>query len=70
MDLDLDRVDRQKKKRYFFEPVKYRKAATLISIIKDHVRSNPFSIADLLKVHSRLDRYNFINLTVNHSLNC
>ena len=56
-------------KKCFFKTVEDRKAETLISIIKEHIKPGTTIISDCWKAYNRLEEEGFKHLTVNHSLN-
>ena len=56
-------------KKCFFTTVEDRKADTLVTIIKQHIKPGTTIISDCWKAYSSLNSEGFTHLTVNHSVN-
>ena len=56
-------------RRCFFEIVADRREATLLEIIKRHIRPGTTIVSDMHRSYFNLGHHGFNHLTVNHSLN-
>jgi transposase-like protein len=60
-------IERTAEKRMFIVPVPDRSAATLVEIVKAHVKPGTMVHTDLWKGYHSLDQHGFLHQTVNHS---